>query len=59
MCAVQPLIYNMVGQVTTGVLIYTYLRDGLDRGLKSRDPKYINWKQKCKILMDSVDDYAR
>jgi hypothetical protein len=37
----------MAGQVTTGVLIYTYLRDGLDRGLKNRDPKYINWKQKC------------
>jgi hypothetical protein len=49
----------MAGQVTTGVLIYTYLRDGLDRGLKNRDPKYINWKQKCKILMDSVNDYAR
>ena len=46
MCAVQPLIYNMVGQVTTGVLIYTYLRDGLDRGLKNRDPKYINLETK-------------
>jgi hypothetical protein len=29
------------------------------RGPKYREPKSINWKHNFKILMDSVEDYAR
>jgi hypothetical protein len=29
------------------------------KGAKYREPKSINWKHNFKILMDSVEDYAR
>ena len=37
----------------------TSLRDMFAKEPKNHEPKYINWKHNFKILMDSVEDYAR
>jgi hypothetical protein len=44
-CASSQFTYNPAGHVITGS--------------KYREPKSINWKYNFKILMDSVEDYAR
>jgi hypothetical protein len=60
-CASSPFICNPTGHVITGDLkiINTYLREVLAKGPKYREPKSINWKHNFKILMDSVENYAR
>jgi hypothetical protein len=61
-CASSPFIYNPTGHVITGdltIINNTSLRDVFAQGLKYREPKSINWKHNFKILMDSVEDYAR
>jgi hypothetical protein len=35
------------------------LRKILAKGPKYREPKFISWKYNFKLLMDSVEDYAR
>ena len=35
------------------------IRNRLAKGSKYREPKSINWKSKFKVLMDSVEDYAK
>ena len=53
-CASSPFIYNPAGHVITfDFKIIKIL------GPKYREPKSINWKHNFKILMDSVEDYAR
>ena len=61
-CACSPLIYNPAGHVITGdlkIITYTSLRDVFAKGPKYCEPKSINWKHNFKILMDSVEEYAR
>ena len=50
-----PFIYNLTGHVITGDLKIIMFA----KGPKYREPKSINWKHNFKILMDSVEDYAR
>ena len=61
-CASSPFIYNPTGHVITGdlkIINNTFLRDVFAKGPKYREPKSINWKHDFKILMDSVENYAR
>ena len=61
-CASSPFIYNQTGHVITDdlkIMNNTSLRDVFAKGPKYREPKSINWKRNFKILMDSVEDYAR
>jgi len=61
-CASSTFIYNLAGYVITGdhnIFNNTSLRDVFAKGSKYREPKSINWKYNFKILMDSVEDYAR
>ena len=61
-CASSPFIYNPTGYVATGdlkIINNTSLREVFAKGPKYREPKSINWKHNFKILMDSVEDYAR
>ena len=58
----SPFIYNPTGHVATGdlkIINNTSLREVFAKGPKYRKPKSINWKHNFKILMDSVEDYAR
>ena len=56
-CASSPFIYNPTGD--HNITNNTSLRDMFDKGPKYREPKSINWKHNFKILMYSVEDYAR
>ena len=61
-CHNSPFVYNPAGHVITGdlnVVTDLSLRNVLAKGPKYREPKSINWKHNFKILMDSVEDYAR
>ena len=53
---------NILFYIITGdlkIINNTSLREGFAKGPKYREPKSINWKHNIKILMDSVEDYAR
>ena len=55
-------IYNPAGHVITGdlrIINNTSLLDVFTKGSKYCEPNSINWKHNFKILMDSVEDYAR
>ena len=57
---VPPFIYNPTGHVINGDLkIINNTREVFDKGPKYREPKSIIWKHNFKILIDSVEDYAR
>ena len=61
-CASSPFIYNPTGHDITGdlkIISNTSLREVFAKGSKYREPNSINWKHNFKILMDSVEDYAR
>ena len=61
-CASSPFIYNSTGHVITGDLIVinnTSLREVFAKWTIYREPRSINWKNNFKILMDSVEDYAK
>jgi len=51
-CTSFPFIYNQTGYVITVTLVFAKVP-------KYREPKSINWKHNFKILMDSVEEYAR
>ena len=36
-----------------------YLKDVVAKGPKYREPKSIKWKHNFKIIMDSIENYAR
>jgi hypothetical protein len=58
----SPFIDNPAGYVITGdlkIINNTSIRDLFTKGPKYREPKSINRKHNFKILMDSVEDYAR
>jgi len=61
-CLSSPVNYNPIGHVITGdlaIVTNDKLRNTLCKGPKYRDPQHINWNQNLKLLMDSVEDYAR
>ena len=58
-CASSPFIYNPTGHVITGDLKIINNASLFAKGSKYRDPKSINWKHNFRMLMDSVEDYAR
>jgi hypothetical protein len=61
-CASSPFIYNPTGHVITGdlkIINNISLREVFAKGPKYREPKSINWEHNIKIVMDSVEDYAR
>ena len=61
-CAKTPFIYNPTGHVITGdlkIINNISLREMFAKGPNYREHKSINWKHNFKILMDSVEDYAR
>jgi len=54
--------YIPVGHVITGdlfIVVNGKLRNTLRKGPKYREPQHINWSQSFKLLMDSVEHYAR
>jgi hypothetical protein len=61
-CASSPFIYHPAGHVITGnlkIINNTSLRDVFAKESKYRESKTINRKHNIKIIMDSVEDYAR
>ena len=61
-CASSPFIYNPTGHDITGdfnIISNTSLLELFAKGSKYCEPKSIDWKHNFKILMDSVEDYAR
>jgi len=61
-CASSSFIYNPADHVITGdlkIINDTSLQDVFTKGPKYREPKSINWKHNFRILMDSIEDYAR
>ena len=54
--------YNPADHVITGdlkIINNTSLQDVFTKGPKYREPQSINWKHNFRMLMDSVEDYAR
>jgi len=61
-CSSSPFNYNPIGHVITGnlaILTNDKLRNTLRKGPEYREPHHINWNQNFKLLMDSIEDYAR
>ena len=61
-CASSPFRYNPTGHIITGdlkIFNHTSLREVFAKGANYCKLNSINWKCKFKILMDSVEDYAR
>ena len=61
-CSHSLFNYNPAGHVITGdlnIVKNDKLRQLLSKGPKYREPQNINWKQNFKLLMDSVEDYAK
>ena len=61
-CASFPFLYNLADNVITGnlkIINNTSLRDVFANGPKNREPKSVKWKHYFKILMDSIENYAR
>ena len=61
-CSSSTYLYSPAGHVVTGNLNRVEnlkLRDILSKGPKYREPTTFSWKYNFKLVMDSVDDYAR
>ena len=61
-CSSSPYIYSPVGHVITGdlrIIPNEKLRKLFMKGPNYRETPSINWNMNFKILMDSVEDYAR
>ena len=54
--------YNPAGHVITGdlnIVRISKLRDILSKGPKYREPRSFTWKQNSRLILDSVEEYAR
>ena len=54
--------YNPAGHVITcdlNIVRISKLRDILSKGPKYREPRSFTWKQDSKLILDSVEEYAR
>ena len=61
-CHNSPFKYNSAGHVITvdlSTIDNDNLRKILVKGSKYRESKFISWNYNFKLLMDSVEDYAR
>ena len=61
-CSSSTYLYSPAGHVVTGnlnIVENLKLRDILSKGPKYRKPTTFSWKYNFKLVMDSVEDYAR
>ena len=61
-CSSSPFLYSPAGHVVTGdfnIVENVQLKGILAKGPKYREPKSFSWKYNFKLIMDSVEDYAR
>ena len=61
-CSSSPFKYNETGHVITGnldIVNNEKLKKLLSKGPKFREPPAFTWRQNFKIIMDSVEEYAR
>ena len=61
-CSTSPFKYAPIGHVVTGdlnLVQHNSLRNTMSRGPKFREPQHINWNHNFKIIMESVEEYAR
>ena len=61
-CSTSPHCYQPVNHIITGdlsIIPNNKLRDLFFKGPKFRPPRSINWRYNFKLLMDSVEEYAR
>ena len=61
-CSLSRYKYGPVGHVITGdlnIVSNTKLKQMVAKGPKYRQALPINWSHNFKLLMDSVEDYAR
>ena len=61
-CSSSPYLYSPAGHVVTGdlnIVENEQLKNILAKGPKYREPKSFSWKYNFKLIMDSVEDYAR
>ena len=61
-CSTSPFLYTPAEHVVTGdlnIVQNSHLKELLKKGPKYRQPQPFNWNHNFKLLMDSVEDYAR
>ena len=61
-CKASGFCYNPAGHVITGdlnIVRISKLRDILSKSPKYREPRSFTWKQNSKLILDSVEEYAR
>ena len=61
-CSSSQFLYQPAGHIVTGdlnIVENTCLRDLISKGPKYREPQKFSWKYNFKLIMDSVEDYAR
>ena len=61
-CKASEICYNPAGHIITGdlnVVRISKLRDILSKGPKYKEPRSFTWKQNSKLILDSVEEYAR
>ena len=61
-CKASEFCYIPAGHVITGdlnIVRISKLRDILSKGPKYREPRSFTWKQNSKLILDSVEEYAR
>ena len=61
-CSSSQFLYQPAGHIVTGdlnIVDNTCLRDLISKGPKYREPQKFSWKYNFKLIMESVEDYAR
>ena len=61
-CKASEFCYNPAGHIITGylnIVRINKLRDSLSKGPKYREPRSFSWKKNSKLILDSVEKYAR
>ena len=61
-CKASEFCYNPGNLIITGdlnIVRISTIRDFLSKGPKYREPRSFTWKQNSKLILDSVEEYAR
>ena len=61
-CSSSQFLYSPAGHIITGdlnIIQNQQLRDLIPKGPKYREPHSLSWKYNLKIIMDSLEEYAR
>ena len=61
-CSSSQFLYQPAGHIVTGdlnIVDNTCLRDLISKGPKYQEPQKFSWKYNFKLIMESVEDYAR